>query len=183
MLHSDRRNNFGSMDNSSIHNFYRVCCPWFLRIFQGKSATRSVLFHTQTYHIFLHQHTTETEWSLPEKTMYEKEETSWIWERRLPQVRARIQQRGKGTLQLPLSFHSSCQPSYPLRHPVQQRTGDFFYPEHTTVRKLKHCKISVIHWKSQRIQLYIIIVNLCQVLMIRSCRPHRKTAFGRSIGT
>lgn len=33
----------------------------FLRIFQGKSATRSVLFHTQTYHIFLHQHTTETE--------------------------------------------------------------------------------------------------------------------------
>ena len=49
------------MDNSSIHNFYRVCCPWFLRIFQGKSATRSVLFHTQTYHIFLHQHTTETE--------------------------------------------------------------------------------------------------------------------------
>ena len=72
------------MDNSSIHNFYRVCCPWFLRIFQGKSATRSVLFHTQTYHIFLHQHTTETEWSLPEKTMYDKEETSWIWERRLP---------------------------------------------------------------------------------------------------
>ena len=38
------------MDNSSIHNFYRVCCPWFLRIFQGKSATRSVLFHTQTHH-------------------------------------------------------------------------------------------------------------------------------------
>ena len=59
----------------------------------------------------------------------------------------------------------------------------FFCPEHTTVRKLKHCKITVIHWKSQRIQLYIIMVNLCQVLMIRSCRPHRKTAFGRSIGT
>ena len=47
------------MDNSSIHNFYRVCCLWFLRIFQRKSATRSVLFHIQTYHIFLHQHTTK----------------------------------------------------------------------------------------------------------------------------
>ena len=47
------------INNSSIHNFYRVCCPWFLRIFQGKSTTRSVLFHTQTYHIFLHQHTTK----------------------------------------------------------------------------------------------------------------------------
>ena len=58
-----------------------------------------------------------------------------------------------------------------------------FCPEHTTVRKLKHYKITVIHWKSQRIQLYIITVNLCQVLMIRSCRPHRKTAFRRSIGT
>ena len=59
----------------------------------------------------------------------------------------------------------------------------FFCPKHTTVCKLKHCKITVIHWKSQRIQLYIIIVNLCQVLMIRSCRPHRKAAFGRNIGT
>ena len=60
---------------------------------------------------------------------------------------------------------------------------EFFCPEHTTVRKLRNAEITVIHWKSQPIRLYIIIVNLCQVLMIRSCRPHRKTAFGRSIGT
>lgn len=49
------------MDNSSIHNFYRVCCQWFLRIFQRKSATRSVFFHTKTYHTLSHQHTTKTE--------------------------------------------------------------------------------------------------------------------------
>ena len=90
---------------------------------------------------------------------------------------------GKGTLQLPLSFRSSCQPSYPLRHPVQQRTGEFFCLEHTKVCKLRNAGIAVIYWKSQRIRLYIIMVNLCQVLMIRSCRPHRKTAFGRNIGT
>lgn len=64
------------MDNSSIHNSYRVCCQWLLRIFQRKSAARSVSFHAQTHHTLSYQLTTETELSLPEKTMYYKEETS-----------------------------------------------------------------------------------------------------------
>ena len=144
--------------------------------------TIGFISHTNIPHIFAsthHRNRMITTW----KDDVWKKETSWIWERRLPLSEgsdsAEVQRNAAIAFVLPLLVSALISSATPCTTAYR----GFFCPEHTTVRKLKHCKITVIHWKSQRIQLYIIIVNLCQVLMIRSCRPHRKAAFGRSIGT
>lgn len=108
-----------------------------------------------------------------------KKEASWIWERRLPLSEGSDSAEGQRNAAIAFVLPLLVSALISSATPCTTAYRGFFCPEHTTVRKLKHCKITVIHWKSQRIQLYIIIVNLCQVLMIRSCRPHRKTAFGR----
>ena len=140
---------------------------------------------------FTHKHTTYFCINTPPKPndhylkrrCINKEEVSWIWERRLPLSEGSDSAEGQRNAAIAFALPLLVSALIPSETPCTTAYRGFFCPEHTTVRKLKHYKITVIHWKSQRIQLYIIIVNLCQVLMIRSCRPHRKNAFGRNVGT